>query len=591
MLDIITVGLSFVAGLITVFAPCVLPLLPVILGGSLSTEDNSKKRPYIIALSLVVSLFLFTNVLKVSTVFIDIDPKVWTIGSGVLVVFIGLFMLFPQGWAWLMVRLGIEASSQKMLSKAYQHKNKTISAVLTGAALGPVFSSCSPTYGWVLATVIPKNYATGQFYLLVYCLGVAASLLAIGLLGRKMLAKAKWATNPHGWFQRFLAVLFILVGIFVATGWDKAVSTWLVEKDFLNLIKIEKKLVPKKSSISNSPSTASTSVPLNYAVSGTQKDPKVFNVEAYKAPEFISGGSWFNSSPLTLESLKGKVVLVDFWTYSCINCIRTLPYLQKWYDTYKDKGFVIIGVHAPEFAFEKVPKNVAQAIEEKKLTYPIVQDNNLATWGAYQNQYWPATYLVDKDGNVRRQHFGEGEYEVTEQAIRDLLAENGQAPNDPVTIQGSTRPRSGADQTPETYLGYQRGERFANVDEFKQDAVAKYLPKSDLKNNYWSIEGGWRMGGLESTATESSSKLVLNYNAKEVYLVMSGSGGEGSIKLNGELLNSSNGAGSDVNANGHFFPKEARLYKLVNTAEYKKGSILELTFPKDTIVNAFTFGG
>lgn len=242
---LLAIILSYIAGLLTVLAPCILPLLPIILGGSLDPENKDSKRPYIITASLVASLILFTILLKVTTVFIGIDPRVWSIGAGVLVIVLGVFMLFPDLWARIIGGLGFEHRAQGMLGKAYGNKNKTVSAILTGAALGPVFSSCSPTYAWVIATVLPSNTLAGLLYLTVYCLGVATSLLAIALLGRRLLEKIKWASDPKGWFQRSIAVIFILVGIFVATGMDKKVQTFLVEKDFINLIQLEQKLVPE----------------------------------------------------------------------------------------------------------------------------------------------------------------------------------------------------------------------------------------------------------------------------------------------------------------------------------------------------------
>ncbi len=242
---ILTILLSYVAGLLTVLAPCILPLLPVILGGSLDPKNQDKRRPYIITASLVVSLIVFSLLLKASTVLIGVDPRVWSIAAGALVVILGLFMLFPTAWAQVIGRLGLEHRSQGLLARAFKTENRTASAVLTGAALGPVFSSCSPTYAWVIATILPTNLAAGVFYLVIYCLGVATSLLAVALLGRRLLAKITWASNPKGWFQRTIAILFILVGIFVATGWDKKLQSYLVSKDFFSLIELEQKLVPE----------------------------------------------------------------------------------------------------------------------------------------------------------------------------------------------------------------------------------------------------------------------------------------------------------------------------------------------------------
>lgn len=239
-----TALLSYLAGLLTALAPCVLPLLPVILGGSLTGSKQYKWRPYIITASLALSLILFTLLLRASTALIGIDPRVWTVGSGILVIVLGMFMLLPELWARLTIKIGLEHRSLGLLGRANKQGNGTASAVLTGAALGPVFSSCSPTYAWVIATVLPASFSLGMAYLALYVLGVATALLAIALLGRKLLVRVQWASNPKGWFQRGIAVLFILVGVFVATGWDKKLQTYLVEKDFVNIKVLEEKLVP-----------------------------------------------------------------------------------------------------------------------------------------------------------------------------------------------------------------------------------------------------------------------------------------------------------------------------------------------------------
>lgn len=239
--------LIFVAGVLTAFAPCILPLLPVILGGSVSGSGEKQVwRPYIITASLVASLVVFTMLLKASTIFIRIDPHVWTSLSGGLVIVLGIFMLFPMWWARLIGAIGFEHHSQQLLGKAATAKNQTLSAILIGAALGPVFSSCSPTYAFVVATVVPANLALGIWYLTVYCSGVAAVLLLIAIIGRRLLRTVKWASNPGGWFQRSIAVLFILVGLAVVTGLDKALQTYLVEKDPLGLIRLEQTLTPER---------------------------------------------------------------------------------------------------------------------------------------------------------------------------------------------------------------------------------------------------------------------------------------------------------------------------------------------------------
>jgi cytochrome c biogenesis protein CcdA/thiol-disulfide isomerase/thioredoxin len=540
----------------------------------LAGEKKDKWRPYIITASLVVSLILFTLLLKASTVFIGIDPKVWTIGSGILVIILGFFMLFPDLWAQVIGKLGIEHRSQGLLGKAYKQENGVLSAILIGAALGPIFSSCSPTYAWVIATVLPSSTLLGMFYLTFYVLGVATALLAIALLGRKLLERIKWASDPKGWFQRGIAILFIIVGIFVATGLDKKVQTYLVEKDFLNIKLLEEKIVPESDSSTKTNSNSST-------------NKEKFNVAAYDAPELKNIAAWINSDPQTIENLKGKVVLLDFWTYSCINCQRTQPYLNAWYDKYKDDGFVILGVHAPEFAFEKVTENVEKAVVDASIKYPVALDNSFATWQAYENRFWPAKYLIDKDGQVRYTHFGEGDYAETEETIQALLKESGQTVSDKIeaNLSSGTSVRG---QTPETYLGYERAERFANATQFVADKPVDYTLMDQLEEHEWSLGGQWQINDESSQSLTDDSKLRINFSAKEVYVVMSGAPGT-LVRVSVDGLDSPGGV--DVNAQSQVKLDGARLYKIVNADNYMTKKQLTLTIPTGVTVNAFTFGG
>jgi thiol-disulfide isomerase/thioredoxin len=244
-------------------------------------------------------------------------------------------------------------------------------------------------------------------YLSTYCVGVGVGLLAIALLGRRLLSRITWASKPGGAFQRTIAALFIVMGLFIVTGLDQAVETRLLTADPFGITRLEQRLIPSTGT----------------AESPTQMSPG--DIASYPAPELVDIQGWINSDPLTLAQLRGKVVLIDFWTYSCINCERTQPYLNAWYDAYASDGFVIIGVHAPEFAFEQVPANVQKAVTADGIKYPVALDNTFATWKAYANNYWPAKYLIDKDGRVRYTQFGEGDYDVTESKIRQLLGESG----------------------------------------------------------------------------------------------------------------------------------------------------------------------
>ena len=358
---------AFLAGLLTVVAPCVLPLLPIIIGGSVSGNTTDKKRPLVIAASLAVSLIIFTLLLKVTTVFIHIPPRTFTYFSGTVIILLGILTLFPLFYAKLMARIGFEKRSQQLLGKGFKNKNSLTGPIITGAALGPVFSSCSPVYAYILATVLPANFGTAFAYIISYVLGLSIILLIIGYYGQKVISRIKFASNPKGWFQRTIAIIFITVGLLIFTGIDKRVQVWMSAHTPFKFDALSAKLIPNTST--------------HLASNGN------LNVQGYDAPEFTGINAWVNSNPLTLKELKGKVVLVDFWTYSCINCIRNNPYLEKWYESYKDQGFVVVGVHAPEFSFEKVLANVQQGVKDQHITYPVALDNNLDTWNAYHNQY------------------------------------------------------------------------------------------------------------------------------------------------------------------------------------------------------------
>jgi len=559
---VFTALVSLVAGLLTVLAPCVLPLLPVILGGSVVREGNDRWRPFIITGSLVASLVLFTLLLKVSTVFIHVDPRVWTYLSGGIVVVLGVSMLFPGLWPRVAEAVGLERRSQAFLQKAHGHRNKTASAVLTGAALGPVFSSCSPTYAWAIATVLPASPALGMVYLSMYCVGVGAGLLAVALLGRRFLGRITWASKPGGAFQRTVAALFIVVGLFIVTGLDQAVETKLLTADPFGITRLEQRLVPTGNG-SNAPVEMSPG-----------------DVASYPAPELVGIQGWINSDPLTLARLKGKVVLIDFWTYSCINCERTQPYLNAWYNTYRADGFVIIGVHAPEFAFEQVPENVQKAVTADGIKYPVALDNGFETWKAYANNYWPAKYLIDKDGRVRYTQFGEGDYDVTESKIRQLLGES--ASTKPMVQVTADGPGS-TNQTPETYLGTEREERYVGKPGLGGGST---YTEASVGANEWTLGGAWDVASQAITAASDGATLTLNYTGRDVYLVMGGPPGS-TVKV---AVDSSATLGSDVGPNSTVTLDGPRMYRIVESTESSAGGTLRLTFSRGVSANAFTFG-
>jgi thiol-disulfide isomerase/thioredoxin len=311
------------------------------------------------------------------------------------------------------------------------------------------------------------------------------------------------------------------------------------------------------------------------------------------APGFLAAGPWFNteapstgipspSAPLRLESLRGKVVLVDFWTYSCINCIRTIPYLKTWYDAYKDKGLVIVGVHSPEFAFEKVSANVSRAMRDLGVTWPVVQDNDYSQWKAYGNKYWPAHYFIDAKGHVRYWHFGEGEYAESEAVIKELLAEAGSTVDKNLV---SAPPVRLAALTPETYLGYERGKGFASAVTPAPDKAIDYRPARVPAQGEWNLQGKWTISG-QYIMPQSTGELWLGFDAKDVYLVAEPSNGGGSIDA---YLDGAPTADTADFRGGIARPDASRLYHVVGLSQGGT-HVLKLKVNGSVRLFSFTFG-
>lgn len=264
-----------------------------------------------------------------------------------------------------MVKLNWQAASQRFLGKGERNKDKYIGPILVGVALGPVFASCSPTYAFILASILPHSFTSGLIYLAAYSIGLTLTLLLVSLLGRRIITRFSWAVDTHSLFRRFIGVLFVAIGVLIISGHEVNVETWVANHLPFDETKIERLLLAKQDKES-----------IIHKLATSVSRDTVLNVQSTPAPQFVGLTNWINSPPLKLSQLKGKVVLVDFWTFSCINCIRTLPYLEKWYQTYSDKGFVIVGVNTPEFAFEHNPANVQAAVTKYGIKYPVALDNN-----------------------------------------------------------------------------------------------------------------------------------------------------------------------------------------------------------------------
>jgi len=555
--------------MLTVLAPCVLPLLPVIIGGSVTGDTKDKKRPLIIAASLAVSLIIFTLLLKATTLLINIPPNSINYFSGGLILMIGVVSLFPGIYARVIAKLGIEQSAQKALGKGYNNRREFIGPMITGAAMGPVFSSCSPVYAYILATVLPTDFSQAIVYIIAYVLGLSLLLLVVGYYGQGFVGKIKFASNPRGWFQRGIAILFIVVGLSIFTGADARFQTFISDHTPFNFDALSSKFLPAtKNKVTNS---------------------GLFNVKAYTAPQFAGLTNWINSQPLTEKQLRGKVVLVDFWTYSCINCIRNNPYLEKWYQTYKNDGLVVIGMHAPEFSFEKIPANVEQAVKNQHITYPVALDNNYDTWNAFNNQSWPTSYLINAQGQVVRVHYGEGEYSQEEDAIRQLLIANGANLSDKMLVSNHVSVPVTSQQTPETYLGTEKETDYEGTPALAAAPQSTFTPAAGLAKDDWTLGGKWEVDG-EDIIARGNSTLSFHVAARDVYVV----GGSSTpqpvgITLDGKPISATGNAGADVHDSSVKIG-ESQLYRLVHFPAFTSGSTVTLTVPDGVQLNVFTFG-
>jgi cytochrome c biogenesis protein CcdA/thiol-disulfide isomerase/thioredoxin len=562
--------ISIFAGALTALAPCVLPLLPIIVSGSMSGAAPNRSRPYIIALSLAVSVIAFTLLLKVSTVLIDLPAAALTYFSGGLLILLGLVTLAPEVWEVIVIKIRYEAWSQRFLGSGQRMQGTIIGPILIGLALGPVFSSCSPTYAFILASILPKSLLGGLALLVAYVFGLVTALLLVAILGRKAMARYRWAIDTHSLFRRATGILFVLIGAVIFLGQEVPVETWVANHVPFDEAHIEQLLL---SSQLNNP----------VAANNANSDDGVLNVSPTPAPQLVGLTSWINSPTLSLKQLRGKVVLVDFWTYSCINCIRTIPYVEKWYQTYQSKGLEIIGISTPEFAFEHLASNVATAVKKDGITYPVALDNNYETWNAFNNDSWPADYLIDKEGDIRYVSLGEGDYDKTERAIQALLGTKTQLTTANVKVPYSTL------QTPETYFGTDREDNFAGSPDL-EDGTTIFAPAAQLQQNEWDLGGKWQISPQYITSESSTSKLKFSVYAKDVYAVAGNSGGNAAYVGVSLPTNVAGQYGSDVgSSNDSVSVTGSRLYHIVSL--HKAGTTtVTLTVPAGVSLYTFTFG-
>ncbi len=595
----VLIGFAFLAGVVTILSPCILPVLPIVLSGG---ATGGKQRPLGIILGFILSFTFFT-------VFSFALLKAFGLSQESLrIIAIAALFLFGIALFSSKVQVWLEHAVSKMSTSA-QGKNAQRSGfgggILIGLSLGLLWTPC---VGPILAGVITlaaTSSVTIEAVLIAlsYAVGTALPMLLIMYGGRALIKKVPGLLNNSARIRQVFGVLMILVSVGIAFDIDKRLQAYVLEafpQYGTGLTKFEENSAVQQElnrlaggGIEDMPmgqpmDTVKAQMGNTSSDTSSMNDSK--NYPAAPNPNFEGATKWLNGEALTLDKLKGKVVLVDFWTYTCINCIRTLPYTTAWYNKYKDKGFVIIGVHTPEFEFEKNENNVRKAMEQYKIEYPVVQDNDYLIWKSYKNRFWPAEYFIDKNGKIRRTHFGEGEYEESEKFIQMLLEENGSQVEDSVVDLEDKTPTT--QQSPETYLGYERldSSRFQSKEDYATDKETDFTLKTEtLSKNDFAYLGKWLVGD-QRAMPKQGAKLEFNFESQEVYLVMRSSkqGNQVKVLLDGKPI-AADIAGEDVK-DGMVTVVEDRLYKLVKLPK-NENHTLSLEFTEDGVeVYAFTFG-
>ena len=567
--------LAYLGGILTILSPCILPVLPFVF----ARAGRSFARSTLPLLGGMAATFAIVATLAaVGGGWAVRANAVGRWAALVLLALFGIALVFPSVSDRLtrpLVALGSRLTEQQ------GQKESVWSSLILGVATGLLWAPCAgPILGIIFtaAAIQGASFST-TLLLLAYALGAATSLALALLVGGKVFARMKGSLGASERIRQALGVL-VLVGVgAIAFGLDTRVLAKLSSAQTASL---ESGLARR---LGASQAMDESSVRTNAA--GELVLPVIG-----KLPALDGLGPWFNSPPLTNAQLKGKVVLIDFWTYSCINCLRALPYVKAWDAKYRKDGLVVIGVHAPEFAFERNPANVAKAVHDLGVRYPVALDNQYKLWNALKNQYWPAHYFIDAQGRIRYFHHGEGEYAMSERVIRQLLAEAGHAPATGMAQASGTGAEAGAAfgeiGSPETYIGYARADRFVSPGGLLHDR-AKTYSGAPLKLNDWALEGSWIDGRQSARSLHAHAKISFRFHARDLHLVLGSATGKPvrfRVMLDG--VPPGGDAGVDVKADGTGTVTGQRLYQLIR----QKGAVRNRTFVIEFLdpgVEAFSF--
>jgi cytochrome c biogenesis protein CcdA/thiol-disulfide isomerase/thioredoxin len=589
---------ALLAGAGTALSPCVLPVLPALLA---SAGAGGRRRPLGVVLGLSVTF---------TVTIVGIAKVVGGVGLGSDPLrLLAVLVLLAGGLALMVPAVGdrLEARLSRLAALGVggvriAGSDGFASGLVVGAALGFVYTPCA---GPILAAVISVSAASGRSVAvaIAYSAGSALVLLALALGGRSVFDRVRAAGRGPA-LQRALGAVMVLTAVAILTNvdvrFDQYIAQHIPNVNLTASLESSHAVQSRLSKIDGRQAKflASDSAPMPRTLShGASQATLLAAAKALPvlgpAPEFSETEDWFNTGagghsnrPLSMAGLRGHVVLIDFWTYTCINCLRTLPYLEAWNATYGPRGLVIVGVHTPEFAFEHDASNVAEAIARLGIRYPVVQDNEYGTWNAYGNQSWPADYLVDASGQVRYAAIGEGDYDKTESAIRALLAEAGARVGGMSHPTGAITPSQEA--TPETYLGTARAQGWVNGPKAGAHDYGS-PPSSELALNEFAYSGTWNIAGQPATAVAGAG-IDAEVQAKDVYLVLSSAGRrprQMQVLLDGRPILATQ-AGVDVHG-GVVTVTDERLYSLVSLSSNQRHR-LSLRLASGITGYSFTFG-
>ena len=572
--------LAYLGGVLTIVSPCILPVLPFVF----SRADEPFTRSGLpLLLGMVLTFAVVASLAAVGGGWVVAANQYGRWAALALVALFGLTLVWP-GLAERLTKPLVALGSRLSESSHGDGRPRPGAALLLGVATGLLWAPCAgPILGLILTGAALQGASIGTtFLLLAYAAGAATSMAAALLLGGKVFSALKRSLGVGEWVRRGLGVAMLAGVAAIAFGADTGV---LAQLSTASTGGLEQRLVDM---LGGAKPKAQAQTHGTLPIEG-------------ELPPLDGAVQWLNSAPLTAEGLRGKVVLVDFWTYSCINCLRTLPYVKAWADKYRDQGLVVIGVHAPEFAFERDEANVKKAVADLGITYPVAIDNKFAIWQGFNNRYWPAHYFIDAQGHIRYHHFGEGGDVESERVIQQLLREAGATG----VAQGTTEVKAqGVEQaammdavkSPETYLGYYRAQNDVSTPKAVHDEVTRYVLPKDLALNQWALAGRWTVAKESANLEAPGGRVAYRFQARDLHLVL-GPGADGKpvrfkVLIDGKPPGDAHGV--DVAPDGSGQVTEQRLYQLGRQPS-SNGDVGEHTFSIEFLdphvqAYAFTFG-